>query len=159
MAEVCCTSEKNSLLLDGLLTFCNSLNAEIQFTHELEKKSSLPFLDVLVIRKQNNLELTVYRKPTHTGAVLPYDSCHSMQNKKGVIHTLLHRAHLVCTNTELLNDELRIVRSELGSAGYPQKLINTTEKKVKMKLQTSDQKQEEEPTTSFSHSFRSPNVI
>ena len=36
-----------------------------QSTYEAESNNMRPFLDVLVIRKNNNIETTVYRKPTN----------------------------------------------------------------------------------------------
>ena len=38
---------------------------EHKSTYEAESNNMLPFLDVLVIHKNNNIETTVYRKPTN----------------------------------------------------------------------------------------------
>ena len=38
---------------------------DIQFTYEAESNNMVPFLDVLVIRKNNDNETTVCRKPTN----------------------------------------------------------------------------------------------
>ncbi|KAJ8921316.1 hypothetical protein NQ315_013790 [Exocentrus adspersus] len=45
----------------------NGAHTDAKFTMELEKDSTLPFLDVLVSRRPDGLlEHRVYRKPTHT---------------------------------------------------------------------------------------------
>jgi hypothetical protein len=45
----------------------NSLRPSFQFNMEIDSDSAIPFLDVLVIRKETTLATKVYRKPTHTG--------------------------------------------------------------------------------------------
>ena len=47
-----------------IVSILNSFDANIQFTYEMEKKSRLPFLDVLLTRKVNSIVTTVYRKTT-----------------------------------------------------------------------------------------------
>ena len=43
----------------------NEQNADIYFTKEIEENGKIPFLDCLVSRDRNELQMTVYRKPTH----------------------------------------------------------------------------------------------
>jgi hypothetical protein len=64
---------------------------------EVEKNLSLPFLDVLVGRRPDgSLGHTVYRKPTHTDLYLHAKSAHRPAQKKGVLHSLVHRARKLC---------------------------------------------------------------
>ena len=58
----------------------NSINPSIQFTIELEdtKGQGLPFLDTIAKRRGTQLEVNVYRKPTHTGRYLDFNSHHPM---------------------------------------------------------------------------------
>jgi hypothetical protein len=43
---------------------------------ETESDGTIPFLDVLVIRKEPALTTKICRKPTHTGCYLHFDSNH-----------------------------------------------------------------------------------
>ena len=52
--------------IDDFHEHLNRKNAHIQFTKEIEDNGKIPFLDCLVIRDNNRLQTTVYRKPTHT---------------------------------------------------------------------------------------------
>jgi hypothetical protein len=53
--------------LQKFLFFLNSIHQNIKFTMDIDKNSSLPFLDVLVNRQPDgSLGHTVYGKPTHT---------------------------------------------------------------------------------------------
>jgi hypothetical protein len=53
--------------LQDFLNHFSSLRPCIQFTVEIELDSVIPFLDVLVIRKEMTLAIQVFRKPTPTG--------------------------------------------------------------------------------------------
>jgi hypothetical protein len=44
-----------------------NLRPSIQFTMDIVSDSVIPFLDVLVIRKEMTVATRFYRKPTHTG--------------------------------------------------------------------------------------------
>jgi hypothetical protein len=57
----------NSEQLKNFLSHLNSLRPTIQCTMELESDSAIPFMDVVVIRKESTPTTEVYRKPTHTG--------------------------------------------------------------------------------------------
>jgi len=60
----------------------------------------LPFLDVLVVKKECSLTITVHRKPTHTGRYLSYNSNQPICVKWGVIQGLGHRANKLCHNEQ-----------------------------------------------------------
>ena len=65
----------------------NRQNAHIQFTKEIEDNGKIPFLDCLVIRDNNSLQTTVYRKPTHIDRLLDESS----YNPTAVRHTRLQQ--------------------------------------------------------------------
>ena len=49
----------------------------IKFTSEEESGGKIPFLDNLIVRKEDGLvKLLVYRNPTHTDQYLKFDSHH-----------------------------------------------------------------------------------
>ena len=51
----------------------NNIDPDIKFTTEREENRSLAFLDTLtVIKPDGNLEVKIYRKPTHTDQYLNF---------------------------------------------------------------------------------------
>ena len=51
--------------VNEILLKLNSFHMKIQIAYKVETNNMLPFLDVLVIRNNNNIDTTVYRKPTN----------------------------------------------------------------------------------------------
>ena len=51
--------------IDNILTL-NSFHKNKKFTFEIEKDNTIPFPDILIIRKPGKIETTVYRKKTCT---------------------------------------------------------------------------------------------
>ena len=47
-----------------IISVLNSFDKHIQFTFEEENDESIPFLDILISRKRNDITTAVYRKST-----------------------------------------------------------------------------------------------
>ena len=60
--------------VDYVLPVLNSFHKNIKFTYEEEQNNTLPILDVLFIRDGEKLNTTVYRKDTHNGLYLQWNS-------------------------------------------------------------------------------------
>jgi hypothetical protein len=74
---------------------------------EIESDSVIPFLDVLMIRE----EMTeVYRKPTHTGRYLNFNSNRPPHVKKGSVQSLHKRASTICQECQDLDSEIGSLR-------------------------------------------------
>ena len=113
-------SEKvSSLLFDKL----NSVHNSIKFTKEIETNNQLPFLDVLIKRKDDKFITSIFRKPTFTGQYLNFLSYCSRRRKIGLIKTLFHRARKICSS-EVFQNELIVIKELLLKNGYPGPLID-----------------------------------
>jgi hypothetical protein len=83
----------------------------------IESDSVIPFLDVLIIRKEMTLATKVYRKTTHTGWHLIFRSIH-------LLHVKNHnRASTLCQERQDLFNEISSLRCDLQLTGYPQGFI------------------------------------
>ena len=74
--------------------------------------------------------VTVYRKPTHMGQYLQWDSHHNLSAKFGVIHTFTHRVQTVCSNPELLCKEKSHLRKALTHCKYPKWALHKVEERL-----------------------------
>ncbi|XP_067674987.1 ligand-gated ion channel 4-like [Haliotis asinina] len=109
-----------------LLAHLNELYPRIKFTIETEHKNQLPFLNVLVFRTPcNQLQTSVYRKPTHTDQYIHYKSNHPPKVKTGVISTLTRRAKNICSTN--LHEEIEHLRKVFVERNqYPPETVNRT---------------------------------
>ncbi|XP_064615256.1 uncharacterized protein LOC135479362 [Liolophura sinensis] len=76
----------------SLLDHLNTQNNRIQFNMEQECDKTIPFLDVLISKRNDKLLTSVYRKPTHSGQYVNYPSNQPNRIKRGIISTLTKRA-------------------------------------------------------------------
>ena len=104
-------------------TRINRWHPNLQFTVEFESNNSIAFLDVLVTQEQEKLTTSLYRKPTHTGLYLLWDSSQNRRYKLGLIKTLVICIYRICSSKEIVNRELSLLRKTLTNNGYPPHII------------------------------------
>ena len=88
----------------------NSIDENIKFTTEPGMEGKLPLSDsCTTLNDDGYLDLTVYRKPTHTDQHLNFDSNHHLQHKRSVVRTLINSANCMVTKPEQKDAEVRII--------------------------------------------------
>jgi hypothetical protein len=88
----------------------------------------LAFLDVKVIKQRRKFETTIYKKKTHTGQLLHWQSCPAKKYKIGLIKTLTFRALNICSSKQLLDEQCKVIEETLCYNGYP---VNLVKRKMK----------------------------
>ena len=141
---------------EEFLTHLNSVDNNIQFTTEEPRPDgSLPFLDILITPdKDGRLDITVYRKPTHTYQYLHWDSHHTISSKYSVVGTLYHRAKTICSNRQLLQQEEEHLLEALENCKYPIWALN----RVKMKMSKPAQKKKNNQNTTQQYTNLKPYI-
>ena len=92
---------------------------------EPTQQGSLPFLDTLVsIEQHSTFSTTVYRKPIHTDQYLHWDSNHHITAKQSVFNTLAHRAKVVSSSQDKLDQELQHIKTALQACQFPNWALN-----------------------------------
>ncbi|XP_078698375.1 uncharacterized protein LOC144925943 [Branchiostoma floridae x Branchiostoma belcheri] len=103
-----------------LFEHINQQHDSIKFTMEREQDGRLPMLYVMLIKNQDRTITTdVYRKETHTDHYLQWSSNHPVQQKLGIVKTLMHRADTLIQDRTLREVEKGKVRNALRHCGYP----------------------------------------
>ena len=110
--------------MGDFLDHLNSINADIQFTSEIEEDGQIPFLDMAIKRNPSgSLSFGIYRKPTNSGRYLDFNSNHHIRHKRSVINSLRYRANKICSSEYELNSENAVVRKQLSESNYPNKVL------------------------------------
>ena len=83
----------------------------IQVTCEEEHNRALPMLDAKATRQSDgSIEVSVFRKKTHTDQYLAFQSHHPLHHKLRVIRTLLDRSDtLITSEQEKMKEEKHII--------------------------------------------------
>ena len=104
------------------LEYLNSKHPNIKFTKEDEQDNALPFLDVLVTRKHNIYETSVFRKKTFTGLSSHFLSSEPRMYKINAIKTLLYRCYHICSTYVNFSKEENFLKSFFMNNGFPSNL-------------------------------------
>ena len=97
----------------------NSINPHIQFTKEVEENHCISFLDTVTTRVHDRIQVSVYRKTTHTDKYLDFNSHHPAQHKRSVVNTLLDRAKNIPSTRAGQCRERKHVINVLRDNNYP----------------------------------------
>ena len=112
---------------EDTLAELNGINGKIKFTAEEETDRKIPFLDCLIERtNEMSLKSKVYKKPTHTGQYINYDSNQPLHVKLSTIKTLVRRAKLLCTEKHDFEEELKYIRKTMALNDFPKRIIEKT---------------------------------
>ncbi|XP_062533790.1 uncharacterized protein LOC134202820 [Armigeres subalbatus] len=110
--------------VQNTLDVFNEYDQHIQFTVELEKNGSLPFLDTIVIhREDGGMNTKWYSKPISSGRLLNYHSFHPTTMKLNVANNLIKRITQLTTSTSIEQQKHTIFQI-LRQNNYPSSLIN-----------------------------------
>ena len=83
------------------------------------------FLDIKVIRANGQFTTCVYRKPTFSGVYTNYSSFLPEIYKSGLIRTLLFRLYTICSDWQLIHQEIEHLRTVMRRNAYPDRLIDS----------------------------------
>ncbi len=117
------------------LALLNAYHPAIVLTEEKEKDRNLAFLDVSITRPLNSavkttdkkLQISIFRKPTHSNRYLHFKSAHPLQLKENVARGLWLRAQWLLKNyPNQLRSELQFLKKSLthSTNDYPIPTVN-----------------------------------
>ena len=109
----------------------NAQNPHIQFTIERYHPDGLAYLDTLnEVREDGCIDISVYRKPTHTDKYLHFDSLQPIHHKAAVAKSLYSRAAKVSSSPLNKRLEVEHINRVLESNGYPKEFLKKQRRSV-----------------------------
>ena len=96
----------------------NNVEPSINFTYENQSNNTIPFLDNLIIKSQNDLTYKVCCKPTNKNVYIHFFSHHNNKIKTGLIIGFYLWALRIC-NLQYLVEEFKYIKHSLKSLKYP----------------------------------------
>ena len=114
---------ENNHYLDTFYNKMNTIHPNLQFTLERPNDNKLPLLDTEIKKIKNQLQTSVYRKPTDTNLIMQYTSTCPKAWKLGLINFHLNRALKISSNFLTFKEELFKIKNLLLKNQYPKQLI------------------------------------
>ena len=68
--------------------------------------------------------LKTYRKPTHTGLHIKWQSFVPLKYKINLVRNFLHRAYKICNSYSLIHEDFKIISTMLEENDYPTGFLN-----------------------------------
>ncbi|XP_072051932.1 uncharacterized protein [Amphiura filiformis] len=125
---------------DGVIPLTDHLNSiddsnSIKFTFEEEKDGRIPFLDTLIVRRDDgSVKLLVY---------LNFASHHPLHQKLGVVRTLMDRKNKIITEDTDKEEEEANIKKALNTCGYPPWSIDRVKKQMETPREKKNTKKDE----------------
>lgn len=121
--------------VDQLTNLLNNYHPKIKFTFEKESNNSLPFLDVLISKTNDDgISFSIFRKPTSTERFITSDSHHSGSNQKAAFHSMIHRLLNIPMNEANFNNELMHIKNIAQKNGYNHHFVEKILQQHKQKI-------------------------
>ena len=91
----------------------------VHFGPENTNGQDVPFLDTMTSRRGTEIQVDVYRKPTHNGCYLDFFLCHPLCHKRSTVHTLPKRANKIPSTNKGRREETQRVKAIQQDNNYP----------------------------------------
>ena len=135
--------------LQHFLIFVNNQHVNIKFAMETEVDQKLPFLDVLITRKEEgNLGFKIYRKPTPTNKYTDASSHHHPAQLAGIMKTLFHRMNKLCDKESIKKENENLKKAFLLN-GFSSKQIEKAARVKENGMENNQLETEKEDTKGF----------
>ncbi|KAK5647843.1 hypothetical protein RI129_002735 [Pyrocoelia pectoralis] len=134
--DIICLHTANDNEVIDFLQEINLLHPKINFTMEKESNAKLPFLDVLLHRSHSHIDFSIYRKPTTTENLIPFDSEHPISHKLAGLNSLLYRLFNIPMSKSHFEEELNVIKQIAVNNDYPVHLVNKLAQKFRHSFNT-----------------------
>jgi len=106
----------------------NDINEQLEFKATMEVNKAINYLDPTIHRNINNMELSVYRKPTNANITIQYTSNHSWDHKRAAFTHYINRALTLPITEQARTQEWQNICNIAQQNGFPKK-SNTEHKR------------------------------
>ena len=118
--------------LRDFITFLNGAHDSIKFTAEWSTER-VNFLDVQVIKQDDNLITDLFTKPTDTHQLLHQASCHPNHTKKGIPYSQALRIRRICSEEQFFVNRVADLKTWLLARGYGENEVDSHIDRVRAK--------------------------
>ena len=112
-----------------------NIHKNIGLKMNMENNNRIEYLDLLIIRLTDRMEIDIYRKPTTTDLTIHATSNHPMEHKLAAYRYYLHRLNTLPLTTDKKNRELNTIKHIAVRNGYSINIVENLNRKIKQSIQ------------------------
>ena len=110
-------------IIDRILLAANCWHNGITLTHEDEHPLHVNFLDLVIHLDEPVISFETYRKPNCLYMYTPWNSCHHVSVKTGVVATEVIRLLRTNSRENSFRKHISILQSKFKHRGYPVQVV------------------------------------
>jgi hypothetical protein len=114
-------------------TCINQIHDNIKLDPTYETHNSINYLDLTITRKQTNLEIDIYRKPTTTDITVNFHSNHPIEHKIAALRFHISRMQSLPLNKEKKQKEWDIIQTIANNNNFPKNLLHKLRRQMQQK--------------------------
>jgi hypothetical protein len=105
--------------IQAILVDFNTIHPTLHFTAETENDNHINYLDISIHRTPTGLKTSIYRKPTFTDTIIPYNSNHPPQHKYAAVKFLYNRLNTYDLQDKEYKHEINMIHNILYNNSFP----------------------------------------
>ena len=127
--------DQNKTNEQTVLEKINKIDQNLQFKMSTEENNIMNYLDITIHRNNNNIDISIYRKPTGTDTTTQFSSNHPYEHKIAAFKYYIHRMLTLPVTEESKQKESKAIITMAKKNGYPIGIINDLRTKLTSRKQ------------------------
>jgi len=139
-------------------TEINKIDMNLEFKMTTEDNNKIHYLDLTLQRNNNNIELSIYRKPTDMDTTIHFQSNHPHEQKIAAFRYYINRMYTLPITEKARKEEWNTIVTMAINNGYPKNIIYNPRKKLtnrKNYNETQEQRKEQSKKMDYIHILQS----
>jgi hypothetical protein len=145
--------------INTITTKFNDMHPNLHFTHETEQTNTINYLDVTINRRNNHVDIAIYRKPTYTDAIIPYTSNHPPAHKYAAIRYMYNRLESYQLNNIHYSQEINTIQNILYNNQFPLQTHIRPQRKQHQNTTTTEPQSQNKKWVKFTYIGKETNII
>jgi hypothetical protein len=113
-----------------IINHMNNIDKNLEFKISGEENNSISYLDLSIHRNTNSINLSIYRKPTHTDITIQFSSNHPHNHKLAALNYYINRMLTLPITEQAKQQEWQIILTTAQNNGFPEQIIHNLKKKL-----------------------------
>jgi hypothetical protein len=131
--------DSNKINEHEIINQANNLDKHLQFKLNAEENNSITYLDLMIYKTSNSLELGIFRKPTSTDITIHFKSNHPLEHKLAAFNYYINRMLTLPITKQQQTQEWNTIQTIAKKKEFPNPFIQRLKAKIENRKQKHSQ--------------------